>query len=117
MIVHTGAGDSPQARGEKLTAAIAAYKMENEMSGSPLMGKLAGRYGTSGFSMGGGGTTFSAMGDPMLKSAVAIMAATEALWPRAVVNGPAVSARNHVWRFSGRWWSRPVPARRDRPYR
>ena len=29
-------------------------------SGSPLMGKLSGRYGTSGFSMGGGGTTYSA---------------------------------------------------------
>ena len=48
---------------------------------------------------------------------VAIMAATEALWPRPIVNGPAVRRRNNVWRFSGRWWSRPVPARRDRPYR
>lgn len=48
---------------------------------------------------------------------VAIMAATEALWPRPVVNGPAQPTRNTTWRFSGRWWSRPVPARRDRPYR
>ncbi len=47
----------------------------------------------------------------------AIMAATEALWPRPIVNGPATPRRNNVWRFSGRWWSRPVPARRDRPYR
>lgn len=54
---------------------------------------------------------------PTDEEAVAITAATEALWPRAVVNGPAASARNHTWRFSGRWWSRPVPARRDRPYR
>jgi hypothetical protein len=76
MIIHTGAGDQPQQRGTKLTAAIAAFKMENMKSGSPLMGKLSGRYGTSGFSMGGGGTTFSAAMDPMLKSNVAIMAWT-----------------------------------------
>jgi hypothetical protein len=42
------------------------------------MGKLSGRYGTSGFSMGGGGTTFSAMKDPTLKSNVSIMAWTPA---------------------------------------
>jgi hypothetical protein len=54
---------------------------------------------------------------PTDEECAAILAATEALWPRAVVNGPASPPRNHVWRFSGRWWSRPVPARRDRPYR
>jgi len=48
---------------------------------------------------------------------VAIMAATEALWPRPVLDGGRDPVRNTVWRFSGRWWSRPVPARRDRPYR
>jgi hypothetical protein len=74
MIIHTGSGDQPAQRGTKLTAAVAAFKMENMKSGSPLMGKLSGRYGTSGFSMGGGGTTFSAMKDPMLKSNVSIMA-------------------------------------------
>ncbi|HET8935239.1 MAG TPA: hypothetical protein VFN67_17445 [Polyangiales bacterium] len=74
MIIHTTPGDQPQQRGAKLTEGIAAFKMENTKSGSPLMGKLAGRYGTSGFSMGGGGTTFSAAEDPLLKSNVAIMA-------------------------------------------
>ncbi len=74
MIINTGAGDQPQQRGTKLSAAVAALKMENMKSGSPLMGKLSGRYGTSGFSMGGGGTTFTAMKDPMLKSNVSIMA-------------------------------------------
>ena len=34
--------------------------MENTKNGSPLFGKLSGRYGTSGFSMGGGGTTYAA---------------------------------------------------------
>ncbi|HET8937996.1 MAG TPA: hypothetical protein VFN67_31345 [Polyangiales bacterium] len=76
MIIHTTAGDQPEQRGTKLTAAIAAYKMENEKSGSALMGKLSGRYGTSGFSMGGGGTTFASANDPTLKSSVAIMAWT-----------------------------------------
>jgi len=73
MIIHTGASDEPNTRGMKLTAGIAAFKTENTKMGSPLMGKLSGRYGTSGFSMGGGGTTFSASADPTLKSNVAIM--------------------------------------------
>ena len=50
------------------------------------------------------------------EEAAAIVAALEALWPR-----PAPPARAPVdvapkWRFSGRWWSRPVPARRVRPW-
>lgn len=47
----------------------------------------------------------------------AIMSAVEVLWPTPTVNGPAEPTRNTAWRFSGRWWSRPVTARRDRPYR
>ncbi len=48
---------------------------------------------------------------------VAIMAGVEALWPKPVVTLDSTSPRSTAWRFSGRWWSRPVPARRDRPYR
>lgn len=49
---------------------------------------------------------------------VAIMAATEALWPKPVVIAPVEdTARSTAWRFSGRWWSLPLPMRRDRPYR
>jgi hypothetical protein len=73
MIIETTGGDSPSARGTKLTRAIAAFKEENTNSGSPLNGKLAGRYGTSGFSMGGGGTTYAAADDPTLRSSVAVM--------------------------------------------
>lgn len=73
MIINTGSGDQPNLRGMKLTAAIAAFKAENEKSDSPLSGKLSGRYGTSGFSMGGGGTTYSSAGDATLKSSVALM--------------------------------------------
>jgi len=62
-------------------------------------------------------TPISAEGTPNDEEAVAIMAAVEAIWPRPIVNGPAERVRNNSWRFSGRWWSRPIPARRDRPYR
>ena len=48
---------------------------------------------------------------------VAIMAAVEALWPKPAIVVDARPPRKTAWRFSGRWWSRPVPARRDRPYR
>ena len=54
---------------------------------------------------------------PSADEVVAIMAATEALWPRPVVNAHEEPPRSTAWRFSGRWWSRPVPARRDRPFR
>src|SRR5262245_28475979 len=74
MIINTGAGDQPPVRGQKLSAAIEAFKMENTKAGSPLMGKLSGRYGTSGLSMGGGGTTFSGMNDALVKSTVSILA-------------------------------------------
>jgi hypothetical protein len=74
MIIHTGANDQPNVRGTKLTAGIKAFMAENTKMASPLMGKLSGRYGTSGFSMGGGGTTFSAVADPTLKTSVGIMA-------------------------------------------
>ncbi|KAA0233327.1 MAG: hypothetical protein JJLCMIEE_00396 [Acidimicrobiales bacterium] len=44
----------------------------------------------------------------------AIVAAVAAVWPKTV---PPTADRRDVprWRFSGRWWSKPVPARRDRP--
>jgi hypothetical protein len=73
MIVDTGSLDQPDQRGMALTKGLTALKAENMKSGSPLMGKLSGRYGTSGFSMGGGGTTFAASGDPTLKTNVVIM--------------------------------------------
>ena len=46
----------------------------------------------------------------------AIVAAVEALWPRPAVAGtPAAGTEPDRWRFSGRWWAKPVPVRRDRP--
>ncbi|MEM8745667.1 MAG: hypothetical protein AAF945_11335 [Actinomycetota bacterium] len=51
------------------------------------------------------------------EEAVAIMAAVEALWPRPVVAAEPPDRRSGNWKFSGRWWSRPVTVRRDRPWR
>lgn len=45
----------------------------------------------------------------------AIVAAVELVWPRAVVVTGADAGPSR-WRFSGRWWARPVPARRERPW-
>jgi dienelactone hydrolase len=73
MIINTGSGDQPNVRGQKLLTGIKAFKAEHAKSGSPLEGKLSGRYGTSGFSMGGGGTTYASRDDKTLLSSVAIM--------------------------------------------
>jgi hypothetical protein len=53
---------------------------------------------------------------PSDDEAVAIAAATEALWPKAVVVVDDTPDESNRWRFSGRWWIRPLPMRRDRPY-
>jgi len=73
MIVETGSGDQPPARGRALIDGIDGFKQENANSSSPLFEKLAGRYGTSGFSMGGGGTSYASSTDSSLLSSVAIM--------------------------------------------
>ena len=54
---------------------------------------------------------------PTDEEAVAIAVAVEALWPRPVVLVATEDARRPVWRFSGRWWSKPVQSRRARPGR
>jgi hypothetical protein len=50
------------------------------------------------------------------EEAVAIAAALEALWPRPTVAASAPDRRPGVWKFSGRWWSQPIPLRRARPW-
>lgn len=54
--------------------------------------------------------------EPSDEEVAAILAAHEALWPKPVVvlDGPG-SQEESRWRFSGRWWSKPVALRRDRP--
>ena len=52
---------------------------------------------------------------PTDEEAVAIAAALEAAWPRAVV-AAAEQEPPPRWRFAGRWWTKPIPVRRDRPW-
>jgi len=52
---------------------------------------------------------------PTDDEAAAIVAAVEALWPRArTAEVPA--PRHAAWKFSGRWWTQPLPLRRARPW-
>lgn len=51
---------------------------------------------------------------PTDEEAVAIAAAVEVAWPR--VGSQTPNDRPNRWRFSGRWWSQPVPMRRNRPW-
>ena len=50
---------------------------------------------------------------PTEEEAAAIAAAIDAAWPRPGA-APAADAPPR-WRFSGRWWTKPIPIRRDRP--
>lgn len=52
---------------------------------------------------------------PTPEEAAVIMAATEALWPRPVLVVDEPEERSTAWRFSGRWWNKPVATRRARP--
>ena len=55
-------------------------------------------------------------GDPEPEELAAILAAIEIAWPKPVVGPPAASPEPPRWRFAGRWWSKPIPVRRDRPW-
>jgi hypothetical protein len=51
--------------------------------------------------------------EPSDEELAAIVAAIEVTWPRPI----AVTATELPrWRFSGRWWTKPVPLRRVRPW-
>lgn len=77
----------------------------------------------SGGAAPSGGVTGSTAQDPgpeitpaaTDEEVAAILAAHEALWPKPVAfAADAAPAEVSRWRFSGRWWSKPV-VRRDRP--
>ena len=53
--------------------------------------------------------------DPSPEELAAIVAAIEMSWPRPVAAATEPEAPP-PWRFSGRWWARPIAARRDRPW-
>ncbi len=51
--------------------------------------------------------------EPTEEEAVAIVAALQTISGSGA--GAPVATPVSRWRFSGRWWSRPVPSRRVRP--
>ena len=50
---------------------------------------------------------------PTAEEAAAIVAAAQIAWPGGE---PAPTAPTPRWRFSGRWWTQPIPLRRSRPW-
>jgi hypothetical protein len=51
--------------------------------------------------------------DPAVLAAIA--SAVQLAWPRPP-EADALNPVHEAWRFSGRWWNKPVPLRRDRPW-
>jgi hypothetical protein len=45
----------------------------------------------------------------------AIASAVQLAWPRPSVPDEQQPV-HEAWRFSGRWWNKPVPVSRDRPW-
>ena len=55
--------------------------------------------------------------EPTDEQVAAIVAAVEALWPKAVFVETSPVVRVPTWRFSSRWWIKPLASRRERPHR
>ena len=51
--------------------------------------------------------------DPAVLAVIA--SAVDQAWPRPALADEHQDA-HLAWRFSGRWWSKPLPLRRDRPW-
>ncbi|HVX22852.1 MAG TPA: hypothetical protein VHB02_16015 [Acidimicrobiales bacterium] len=52
--------------------------------------------------------------DPLVLALVA--SAVDQVWPRPAVPADETDPVHRVWRFSGRWWAKPTPLRRQRPW-
>jgi hypothetical protein len=52
--------------------------------------------------------------EPSEEEVAAILAAVEITRPR--VASPGTPDEAPRWRWSGRWWTKPIPQRRNRPY-
>jgi len=51
--------------------------------------------------------------DPAVLAAIA--SAVQLAWPRPAPPDEQLPV-HEAWRFSGRWWNKPVPVSRDRPW-
>jgi pimeloyl-ACP methyl ester carboxylesterase len=75
LVTATLGTDFPDLRAAKLAASIDELQSLN-VGDSPIAGQMSGRYGTSGYSMGGGGTTLATASDSTLLSSVGLAAWT-----------------------------------------
>jgi hypothetical protein len=56
-------------------------------------------------------------GTPSDEEMAAITAAVEMAWSDLEADSKlAAAGEPSRWRFSGRWWTKPIPSRRDRPF-
>lgn len=56
-------------------------------------------------------------GTPSDEEMAAITAAVEMTWSEFQAEAiEAAAGEASRWRFSGRWWTKPIPSRRDRPF-
>jgi hypothetical protein len=62
-----------------------------------------------------GRLTLLARPEPDPAVLAAITAAAQSVWPQPAPTDEQDPA-HQTWRFSGRWWNKPVPLRRDRPW-
>jgi len=53
---------------------------------------------------------------PTDEEAAALAAALHTMLRRTVVAPAPPAASSPRWRFAGRWWSKPIPTRRARPW-
>lgn len=72
VITWTSPIDLPDDRAWALGQSVEEMKASNQDPSSPVYQKMNGNYGTSGYSMGGGGTTVATQADPSLKSSIAL---------------------------------------------
>jgi hypothetical protein len=56
------------------------------------------------------------LAEPGEEELAAIVAAIEIVWPKPVAIARPATTQPSRWRFAGRWWSKPIPTRRDRPW-
>jgi hypothetical protein len=69
----------------------------------------------SELSVGTAGLTLLARPEPPAEALAAITAAAQLVWPQP--SAPDEQDPVHqTWRFSGRWWNKPTPLRRERPW-
>jgi hypothetical protein len=62
----------PQQRAQQLTAALTQIIQLGQTSGNPISGKLNGRYGVAGHSLGGGGALYSTTDDNRWETGMAM---------------------------------------------